>query len=56
MDMDVCKLNDTSSCRVGSVGFVSVLFPFILPLYIVRTDEATGRRTKNLFPIKEGTI
>ncbi len=36
-------------CRVGSVGFVSVLFPFILPLYIVRIDEATGMRRRVLW-------
>ena len=32
------------------------MFPFILPLYIVRTDEATGKGTKKLFEIKECTF
>ena len=31
------------------------MFPFILPLYIVRTDEATGKGTL-LFEIKEYTF
>ena len=28
--------------RVGAVGFISVLFPFLLPLGIVKIDEDTG--------------
>ena len=28
--------------RVGAVGFISVLFPFLLPLGIVKVDEDTG--------------
>ena len=28
---------------MGAVGFVSVLFPFLLPLYVVKVDEDTGR-------------
>ena len=37
-------MNDTSvlSIRVGAVGFISVLFPFILPLYIIKVDQDTG--------------
>ena len=27
--------------RVGAVGFVSVLFPFLLPLGLVQVDEET---------------
>lgn len=37
-----CSISNLTGDKVGSVGFVSVLFPFILPLYIVRIDEATG--------------
>ena len=28
--------------RVGAVGFILVLFPFLLPLGIVKLDEDTG--------------
>jgi len=34
--------NVTAENRVGAVGFVSVLFPFLLPLYVVKVDENTG--------------
>ena len=27
--------------RVGAVGFISVLFPFLLPLGLVKVDEET---------------
>ena len=37
------KDNKGYSCfRVGAVGFVSVLLPFLLPLSIIRIDKDTG--------------
>lgn len=35
--------SDNNDCahRVGAVGFVSVLFPFLLPLGLVKVDEET---------------
>ena len=35
--------------RVGAVGFISVLFPFLLPLGLVRVDEETRE------PVRAGT-
>jgi len=36
-----CSVGNFSN-KVGAVGFVSVLFPFLLPLGIVKVDEDTG--------------
>ena len=36
------KINMHFPLRVGSVGYVSVLFPFILPIHVIRVDEDTG--------------
>ena len=27
---------------MGAVGFISILFPFILPLYVIKVDEDSG--------------
>ena len=38
----ICHRLDLSNlelCRVGAVGFVSVLFPFLLPLSIIKVDK-----------------
>lgn len=36
-----CSVGNFSN-KVGAVGFISVLFPFLLPLGIVKVDEDTG--------------
>ena len=35
------------SNKTGSVGFVSPLFPFLLPYRIIKVDEATGEPVRD---------
>jgi len=37
-----CSVSNLTGEKVGAVGFVSVLFPFILPIYVIKIDESTG--------------
>lgn len=43
-----CSCSNLTGEKVGAVGFVSVLFPFILPLGIVRVDGESGE------PVRDG--
>merc|ERR1712158_109775 len=38
-----CSVGNFSN-KVGAVGFISVLFPFLLPLGLVKVDEATKKK------------
>jgi len=40
-----CSVSNLTGEKVGAVGFVSVLFPFILPIYVIKVDESTGDQT-----------
>ena len=37
--------------RVGAVGFISVLFPFLLPLGLVKVDEETREPVTTILTI-----
>ena len=37
--------------RVGAVGFISVLFPFLLPLGLVKVDEETREPVTNILNV-----